>query len=135
MTAMLMTRRAGHVIMTHPEKAVVAAEALVPVHTSQGESTMRQRLMARLGTMQGSSATAASPAHAQPDPSRAGVNGHGSAAVLRAQGYLTHAPNGTGQDAAGKLRATRTSTLLHSSKPTVQDVFHKCTANSQSFQL
>ena len=48
---------------------MLAAEALVPARAFQGDSAMRQRLMARLENMPGSSTAAAGLAHAQPGSS------------------------------------------------------------------
>ena len=106
-TAMLPTWHAGKRVMTCPDKAVCAAEALVPVHASQAESAMRQRLMSRLGAMQGRSATAVASAPAQMEASQADVHGQGSASVLSAPELFTPAPNGMAQHATGELRATR----------------------------
>ena len=94
------TAEAWDPAVASPDKAAPAAEALVPAHAFQGESAMRQRLMARLGAMQGSSAANAGPA--QPGSAQASAPDQAAAAALGAQAYSTHAPHGNARGTNGE---------------------------------
>ena len=81
---------------------MLAAEALVPAHAFQGDSAMRQRLMARLGSMPGSSAAAADLAHAQPGSGRAAVPVQATAAPSAMQVHSASIPDGNARTVNGE---------------------------------
>lgn len=87
---------------------MLAAEALVPARAFQGDSAMRQRLMARLENMPGSSTAAAGLAHAQPGSSGAAMPVQATAAPLTSQMHSASIPDGNGQAANSEYKTYQT---------------------------
>ena len=83
----------------------------MPVHVSETESALRQRLMAQLGSRQGSSAAAAGLAPAQPGSARAAPPGQAAAAASPALAHVPHNPAEIAQAPNGELGVI-SSTLM-----------------------